>query len=105
LLGVALLMSCSPAREETQDKVDNPATPQESKSSQSLEYVSALQRGTQAVIWGLPAVSMKGFCGSMQTDLGAGKQAEPKSLSRKDETIRVKAHNPTIQVVPTANLT
>jgi hypothetical protein len=44
---------------------------QGSKSSQSLEYELALQRGTQAVIWGLPAVSMKGFCGSMQTQLGA----------------------------------
>ncbi len=44
---------------------------QESKSSQSLEYELALQRGTQAVIWGLPAVSMKSFCGSMQTQLGA----------------------------------
>jgi hypothetical protein len=41
------------------------------ESSQSLEYELALQRGTQAVIWGLPAVSMKGFCGSMQTQLGA----------------------------------
>jgi hypothetical protein len=44
---------------------------QESKSSQSPEYELALQRGTQAVIWGVPAVSMKGFCGSMQTQLGA----------------------------------
>ena len=44
---------------------------QESRSSQSLEYELALQRGTQAVIWGLPAVSMKAFCGSMQTQLGA----------------------------------
>ena len=41
------------------------------RSSQSLDYELALQRGTQAVIWGLPAVSMKGFCGSMQTQLGA----------------------------------
>ncbi len=33
----------------------NPATAQGSKSSQSLEYELALQRGTQAVIWGVPA--------------------------------------------------
>ncbi len=46
---------------------------EESKSSQSLEYELALQRGTQAVIWGLPAVSMKAFLKSMQ-DLGAGYQ-------------------------------
>jgi hypothetical protein len=44
---------------------------QDAKSSQSPEYELALQRGTQAVIWGLPAVSMKGFCGSMETQLGA----------------------------------
>ena len=44
---------------------------QELKSSQSLEYELALQRGTQAVIWSLPAVSMKSFCGSIQTQLGA----------------------------------
>jgi hypothetical protein len=44
---------------------------QESTSGQSLEYQLALQRGTQAVIWGLPAVSMKTFCGSMKTQLGA----------------------------------
>jgi hypothetical protein len=31
------------------------------KSSQSLEYAQAHQRGTQALIWGLPAVSMKFF--------------------------------------------
>jgi hypothetical protein len=31
------------------------------KSSQWLEYEQAHQRGTQAVIWGLPAVSMKFF--------------------------------------------
>jgi len=49
----------------------NPAAAQASQSSQSLEYELALQRGTQAVIWGLPAVSMKTFCGSMQTQLGA----------------------------------
>jgi hypothetical protein len=47
------------------------AETQDAKSSQSLEYELALQRGTQAVIWGLPAVSMKSFCGSMQTQLGA----------------------------------
>jgi hypothetical protein len=46
---------------------------QPSKSSQSLEYELAVQRGTQAVIWGLPAVSMKSFFKSMQ-DLGAGYQ-------------------------------
>ena len=46
---------------------------QESKSSQSLEYELALQRGTQAVIWGIPAVSMKAFFQSMQ-GLGAGYQ-------------------------------
>ena len=44
---------------------------QGSKSSQSLEYELALQRGTQAVIWSLPAVSMKSLCGSMKTQLGA----------------------------------
>jgi hypothetical protein len=48
----------------------SPAAPG-AKSSQSLEYELALQRGTQVVIWGLPAVSMKSFCGSMQTQLGA----------------------------------
>lgn len=42
---------------------------QDTKSNQSLEYELTLQRGTQAVIWGLPAVSMKSFCGSMQTQL------------------------------------
>jgi hypothetical protein len=42
-------------------------------SSQSLEHELALQRGTQAVIWGLPAVSMKAFFKSMQ-DLDAGYQ-------------------------------
>ncbi len=46
---------------------------EESKSSQSLEYELALQRGTQAVIWGLPAVSMKSFFKGMQA-LGAGYQ-------------------------------
>jgi len=46
---------------------------QQSKSSQSLEYELALQRGTQAVIWGMPAVSMKAFFQSMQ-GLGAGYQ-------------------------------
>jgi hypothetical protein len=44
---------------------------QQSKPSKSLEYELALQRGTQAVIWGLPAVSMKSFFKGMQ-DLGAG---------------------------------
>jgi hypothetical protein len=43
------------------------------KSSESLEYQLALQRGTQAVIWGLPAVSMKFFFRGMQA-LGAGYQ-------------------------------
>ncbi len=47
------------------------------KSCQSLEYELALLRGTQAVIWGLPAVSMKGFCGSMQTQLGAKDMSLP----------------------------
>ncbi len=47
---------------------------QGSKSSQSLEYELALQRGTQAVIWGMPAVSMKGVFKSIQRDLGAGYQ-------------------------------
>jgi hypothetical protein len=47
---------------------------QDQASSQSLEYEIALQRGTQAVIWGLPAVSMKGLFESIQRDLGAGYQ-------------------------------
>jgi hypothetical protein len=44
---------------------------QDPKSSQSMQYELALQRGTQAVIWGLPAVSMKFFFEGMQA-VGAG---------------------------------
>ena len=47
------------------------AQTQDAKSSQSLEYEQAHQRGTQAVIWGLPAVSMKFFFEGMQA-VGAG---------------------------------
>jgi hypothetical protein len=63
IMGVVLAtcFGCTQGMAETQD----------AKPSQSLVYELALQRGTQAVIWGLPAVSMKGFCGSMQTQLGA----------------------------------
>ena len=50
-----------------------PLAAQVDKESQSLEYQLALQRGTQAVIWGVPAVSMKAFFQSMQ-GLGAGYQ-------------------------------
>ncbi len=52
----------------------SPTMAQRSKSSQSPEYELALQRGTQAVIWGMSAVSMKGLFKSIQRDLGAGYQ-------------------------------
>ncbi len=43
----------------------------DSTSSPSLENELALERGTQAVIWGLPAVSMKFFFEGMQA-IGCG---------------------------------
>ncbi|MDH3690501.1 MAG: DUF1254 domain-containing protein, partial [Gammaproteobacteria bacterium] len=49
------------------------AAAEDAKASQSLEYELALQRGTQAVIWSMPAVSMKAFCQSQQ-ELGAEHQ-------------------------------
>ena len=49
----------------------NSVEAQDLKSRQSMQYELALQRGTQAVIWGLPAVSMKFFFEGMQA-VGAG---------------------------------
>jgi hypothetical protein len=40
-------------------------------SNDDLNYQQALQRGTQAVIWGMPAVSLLGIRQSAQRDLGA----------------------------------
>jgi hypothetical protein len=50
---------------EAQDK------PQSSGSNETLNYQQALQRGTQAVIWGMPAVSMVALRKGAQRDLGA----------------------------------
>ncbi len=41
-------------------------------SGENLNYQQALQRGTQAVIWGMPAVSMAALRRGAQRDLGAG---------------------------------
>ena len=40
-------------------------------SSKELNYQQSLQRGTQAVIWGMPAVSMMGLRKSSERELGA----------------------------------
>jgi hypothetical protein len=50
---------------EAQDK------PQSSGSNETLTYQQTLQRGTQAVIWGMPAVSMVALRKGAQRDLGA----------------------------------
>lgn len=49
-----------------QDKSQPPS------SGENLNYQQALQRGTQAVIWGMPAVSMVALRRGAQRDLGAG---------------------------------
>jgi hypothetical protein len=41
------------------------------QSAADVEKNLLHNRAVEAVIWGLPAVSMKAFCGSMQTQLGA----------------------------------
>jgi hypothetical protein len=43
----------------------------QSSTGDSLNYQQALQRGTQAVIWGMPAVSMAALRRGAQRDLGA----------------------------------
>lgn len=45
---------------------------QSTASGENLDYQQALQRGTQAVIWGMPAVSMAALRRGAQRDLGAG---------------------------------
>lgn len=45
--------------------------PRASVSGDDLNYQQALQRGTQAVIWGIPAVSMMTLRQGAQRDLGA----------------------------------
>jgi hypothetical protein len=50
---------------EAQDKLPSSA------SGETLNYQQALQRATQAVIWGMPAVSMVAWRKSAQRDLGA----------------------------------
>ena len=45
---------------------------QSTSSGKDLDYQQALQRGTQAVIWGMPAVSMAALRRGAQRDLGAG---------------------------------
>ena len=45
---------------------------QSTSSGENLDYQQALQRGTQAVIWGMPAVSMAALRRGAQRDLGAG---------------------------------
>ena len=47
------------------------AWPQSAASDDTLNYQQALQRGTQAVIWGMSAVSMVALRKSAQRDLGA----------------------------------
>ena len=44
---------------------------EQAKTADSTEYALALQRGTQAVIWGLPAVSMIDVRKSAERQLGA----------------------------------
>ncbi len=42
-----------------------------SRSAEDLNYQQALQRGTQAVIWGMPAVGIMGIRRGSERDLGA----------------------------------
>jgi hypothetical protein len=46
-------------------------SPQARASSDSVNYQQAVQRGTQAVIWGIPLVAMQALRESAARDLGA----------------------------------